>query len=199
MAAERLADWSNDADFAGSISEMPSAGGFARVGRLVDGDQLKPRLQPFENHLARDDVVELPGTGRIQRHEFDEAQADILLPGKGGQVLDLVVVDPADDDGVYFNWPEPECAGEVDAFEYAGMAIAAGHAFEILWIHGIHAETHALKASLPEGFGLAGEQESVGRQREVFDARDRRQLAHELFDTLPEKRFPAGDSQLSDA
>src|SRR5438552_12312253 len=84
MAAKRLAHRRDDADLAAAIGERPAFRRFREV-RRADGAQIETRLQPLQNFAARHDEFLLPGAAGIERHELDEAEAQILLSGKRGE------------------------------------------------------------------------------------------------------------------
>src|SRR5439155_779442 len=92
----------DDADLAAAIGEGPALRRFREV-RRADGAQLETRLQPLQYLAARHDELLLPGAAGIERHELDEAEAQILLAGKPGERLDFVVVQSANHDGVDLN------------------------------------------------------------------------------------------------
>ena len=109
------------------ISPRPSA----KAQRLAVADglseasraQVEARLQAGEHFAARHDHLLEPGARGIERHEFDEAQAQVALARELGQGLDFVVVEAADDHRVDLDRVEAEFLRQADAFQH----LAPGH------------------------------------------------------------------------
>src|SRR5258708_878145 len=101
MAAERLGDRGNEADFAGStVCEAVLAGGLAAlVGDLLE----RPAGMDAPVDLCCGDYkVTRPVAVGIERHEFDKAHDDAAIAGEFGKSFDFVIVNFADQDGGHF-------------------------------------------------------------------------------------------------
>ena len=156
-------------------------------------------LQSLEDFAAGDDHFLQPGARGIERHEFDEAQAQVAFAGEVGQRLDFMIVDAADDDGVDFDRREAEFLRETDGLQHFAQAVAAGHLFEIRAVERIEAEPHAVQAGGAQRPGFLGEQETVRRHGEVVDAGNVRDAGHEILDIVAQERFAAGEPDFVDA
>src|SRR5579871_3756026 len=99
MAAERLANGRNQADFAAPISKGPT---YSSLGGIIRRQltQFKTGFEPLQDFAAGHDQILLPGMRGIQWHELDEPERHVLLAREIRERLNLVVVDRADDDGV---------------------------------------------------------------------------------------------------
>src|SRR5260370_801926 len=82
----------------------------------------------------------LPGADGIERPEFDEAEAEILLPGKLGERLDLVIVQSANHDGIDLDRVQSEFLRQVNAGQHGAQTVASGDLFEIGGLERIEAE-----------------------------------------------------------
>ena len=117
-------------------------------------------LQAVENFAAGHDHFLLPGARGIERHEFDEAQAQVALARKLRQRLDFVVVDAADDDGVDFDGVKAEFLGQADAGQDLVQTVAPGDLPEVVAVERIEAEADAAQAGGAQRPRLLPEKES---------------------------------------
>jgi hypothetical protein len=156
-------------------------------------------LDAFEDFAAGDDEVALPRVRGIERHKFDEAHGEFAFAGEFGEGLDFVVVDAADDDGVDLDGVHAEFAGETDAGENAGEAVAAGDFLKVCAVERIEAEADALESGFAKGASLLGKKVTVAGHREVSDARDFADARDELREIAAQERFTAGEPDFFDA
>src|ERR1700730_1300017 len=125
MAAERMRDRSDDADLTQAILEGEASRRLTqRIGSEIH--QRSNGIQPLDNLLHRHDRLTLPAAVFLERHPLDEAHDDVLATAELGKVLDLGVVEAAQQHAVDLHRPQPNLAPRADAGEDA--AEAAGNA-----------------------------------------------------------------------
>src|SRR6266446_608903 len=114
MAAERLGDRSDEADFTGSavVEAVLASGLAALVGNLLERPA---RVNAPADLRGGDYQVTCPVTVGIERHEFDKTHDDAAVAGEFGEGFDFVVVEATDQDGVHFGGCEAGLLGGVDA------------------------------------------------------------------------------------
>src|ERR1700687_5152798 len=101
MAAERLGDGSDEADFAGrAIGKTVFASGFAALVRNLL--ERPAGVNTLVDLRGGNDEAARPVAVGIERHEFDKAHDHASFAGEQGESFDFVVVEAADQDGVYF-------------------------------------------------------------------------------------------------
>src|SRR5690606_37254250 len=132
VPAERLRNRRDDADLGGvrPPGEAPAAGGFRTVPR-GDRHQLMPRPDALQDLPAGHDQLPKPRPRRVKGHELDEPHRQVLPQAEAGKVLDLMVVQSADDHRVDLDGPEPELAGQPDRGKHVIPAVASGHPDEV--------------------------------------------------------------------
>src|SRR5260370_27882773 len=118
MAAERLVDGGDEADFAGSaVGEAVLSGGLAAF--VGDLHERPTGVDAPVDFRGGDYKVTGPVAVGIERHEFDKAHDDGAVAGEFGKSFDFVVVDSADQDSVYFGWCQARFLGGVDAMHHS--------------------------------------------------------------------------------
>ena len=197
-AAEGLCDGSDDADFARAVLEPVTAGGFA--------DGIGSEWAKGEDFAdARDDFCEWndhlggPEAAFFEGHELDEADDDVLLAGKVGEGLDLIVVEAAEKNAVDLDRAESGRLGGADAaddcFEAAGDA---GDTFKSSPIDGVHADGDAVQAGGGEGGGEGFEEMAVGGDGDVelfaVGGAPDGEFADDFREIATEKRLAAGEA-----
>src|SRR5258706_15028760 len=105
MAAERLGDGSDEANFTGrAVDKTVFASGLAALVRNLL--ERPTRVDALMNLRGGDDEAARPVAVGIQRHEIDEEPDDAPLPGgKGGNFLIVLVVGAGPGRG--FIWARP--------------------------------------------------------------------------------------------
>ena len=79
------------------------------------------------------------------------------------------------------------------------VTLAAGDLFELLGRERVEADVEPPQAGVPERLGLLGQQDAVGRQADVFDARHGSDLGDQLVDVAADERLAPGQANLVDA
>src|SRR6266850_460319 len=197
VAAERLRDWCDEADFTGgAVGETVFARGFAAlVGNLYQGPA---RVNALPDFRSGDDEIARPVAVRIERHKFDETHDNAALAGKFREGFDFVVVESADEDGVHFGGSEPRFLGGFDAPHDRGERLCAGDAFESGRVERIEADVDATETGGDQAVAAFGEQMAIGGHGEVFDAESMK-ASEEILDTVANQRFTAGDANFANA
>src|SRR6185437_6323606 len=146
MPAEWMRNRSDDADLSDSVVKRISAGGFAKGIRcqLTDGTEL---VQLLENLVHGNYHVRRPHTVFFQRHELDKADYHAFVAGESGELDNLILIEPAQKDRVYFDRFQTGALGRADSRQH--FVVSFGHArnaSEFLRIDGIHAHRGAAKS-----------------------------------------------------
>ena len=136
--------------------------------------------------------------GGVEGHVLDEPNGPAALPGEGGEVHDLVVVDAPHEDDVDLDRRQTGGLGGVHAREDGVESIATGDRREAPAVEGVTAHVHAAKTAVDEGAGQMGEADAVGRQGHVLEPQ-RRQLAHQDGEVGAHQRLAASEADGSDA
>ena len=165
----------------------------------MDRLQIEAGLKPAQNFVTRHHEFLLPGAAGIERHEFDKAKTQILLPGKFSERFNFMVVESANDDGVDFDRVKSEFPGEINAGKHGSQAVASGDFFEIGRVERIEAEADALQTGPAQRVSFLREKEPVGGHGQIGHAGDLSEPADEPFHALPQQRFPARDADFFDA
>src|SRR5882672_6200532 len=197
VAAERLRDWRDEADFAGgAIRETVFARGFAAlVGNL---HQRPARVNALLDFRGGDDEIARPVAVGIERHEFDETHDNAAVAGKFREGFDFIVIESADEDGVHFGGREARFLGGLDAVPDLGERFGTRDAFESGGVERIEADVDATETGGDEPVAALGEQVAVGGHGEVFDA-ESMQACDVVFDAVADERLTAGDTDFANA
>ena len=146
--------------FGGTVAHFQLSGfegteGFDTAFHLADGDE--PGGQRF-----------FP----VDRHLLDEAHVPAVVDGPGGEVGQLIIVDPGHDDHVDFHRVEPFHPGRLDAPQRLFQGAAAGNLPEPLRPQGVQADVDPPQAGRFEPGGVVRQQDAVGRQGNIVDGLD---------------------------
>src|SRR5712672_1144347 len=152
MAAEWVRDGGDNADFADAVIENIAARGLA----ALMGDF----YQRFELRHAGDDFIESdddfgrPDAIFFERHEFDEAYDYVFFAREYAEGNDLVFVESAEQNTIYFHWIEADTAGGANAGEHAFESVGhAGDAGEEFRVDGVHTDGDAVETGVFQGLG----------------------------------------------
>jgi hypothetical protein len=132
-------------------------------------------------------------------HVLDEPHLGVGAPAELHEVDQLIVVDAPDDHGVELQTREPGRPDGLDPPEDGGVVIPPRERPEALRTEGVEADRDPVEAGLPERRGLAGEQDTVARHREVLDGGNGREQADQVRQVPTEERLPARQPDLVDA
>src|SRR6266850_4291943 len=197
VAAERLRDGCDEADFAGSaVRETVFARGFAALVRNLH--QRPAGVNAFVNFGCGNDETARPVAVSIERHEFDEAHDDAAVACKFREGFDFIVVEPANEHGVHFGGREARFLGGFEAAHDRGERLCAGDAFESGGVERIKADVDATETGGEQAIAALGQQMAVGGPGEIFHAESMK-ACEEVLDTVANERFTAGDANFANA
>ena len=196
VAAERLRDRRDEADFARAVFECVALGDFAAVVAVARRDR-PARVDARREFARRHHQRGIPVIARADVHVFDEAHDDAGAAEMRQQIEQRVIVDAALHDGVHLDGRETRAPRVFDAVEHFGHAAeAAAHLREDIRIERVETHGDALEAGGLELGGVLGQQHAVGGERDVLDAGQRGEIADEIREIRPQQRLAAGDAQL---
>ena len=99
-SAKRLGDRRDEADLATSVAEAEPLGGRGSAGLCCF--EWPNRRDSFKDLAAGDELGLVPLALCVQGHELDEAHDPTRVASEGGEIENLVVVDPSQDHHVDF-------------------------------------------------------------------------------------------------
>ncbi len=199
VAAERLGDRGNDAD------PRPGAVGVAMEATVEIAEPVGGSGTTRRHHLDRmhgidrrddlvltDDLVVQPVTGRVERHELDEADLDVVLAAVVRECDDLVVVDATFDDRIDLDRVESRFLGGSDPVQHVDEFVTPSHLMELLAIERVEADVHPPEPGLTEATGDETHRGAVRGHREV----DRSARMLELGELVDEHRQMRSNGRL---
>jgi hypothetical protein len=194
-----VANGADEADAADAVGEAELARGGAgiAIGDLLEGTDAFG--EEAEHVVLEKDLGLVPNALRVEGHELDIADFDAAFAPELGQRDDVGFDEVLDGDGVDLDGAETEGLGLIEAGEDLGKVVAAGDVFESGAIERIEVDVQAAEAGAVEVFGLIFEEDSVGGERDVLDARDSDEFLDEDREVFADKGFAAGDTELADA
>ena len=176
------------------------------AGRAVAGAhfrrfQLAQRTLDFLTDLARrhQPLPPVAADPVPHRHNLDKAQVPAGLHRLPGQVNHLVVVHPPHDDGVDLDRLQPRRVRRLQPGQHVLQPAQPRDGVEPFRVERIQADVDPVQAGGGQFVGVAGQQDAVGRHRQVVNAGDAGQGAHQVNDSGPRQRLPAGQAYLADA
>ena len=135
----------------------------------------------------------------VHRHHFDEAHGDRAVARQLGERGDLVVVLAAHHDAVEFDRPEAGGERGIDAGEHALEPGPARDRLEAILAQRVERDVGARQAGVAQAFDLVGQQQAVGRERDVVDARDRGDHRDQAVQIAADQRLAAGEPDAAHA
>ena len=113
-------------------------------------------------------MLRRPRASFFERHEFDEAHGDAFLASEHAEGNDLVFVEAAHQDAIYFQGPQSGAAGGANSGEHVIVSAGhAGNAGEAVGIDGVHGNGDASEAGGFQGLREIGQQVAVGSEGNV--------------------------------
>ena len=210
ITAERMGDAADHADFAlrrvvlaVGVGIAPALGGFAER-RGFEGHQRELAVQERDHIVRRQNLVHAPAVGRAHVHVFDEAQRDAGAPKMARHRQNFVVIGAALDDHVHLDVLETGSARRLDSVQHLGdREVHVVHATEDFVVQAVQAHRHARQTGIAQRARLAGQQRTVGGEREVghlaIQRAQRGELGDQLFDVLAQQRLATGQANLAHA
>src|SRR5581483_3664918 len=117
MTAERLTDGGNNPDLAAAIGKGPALGSRRGVP-ITDGMELETIAEAGEQLASGDDQFFEPRASGIQRDKLDKTHGQRAFVAELSEVLDFMVVEAANDDGIDFDRVKSELLGQPDALQH---------------------------------------------------------------------------------
>ena len=144
------------------------------------------------------DFVALPLIG-ADGHVLDEAHLQTMLAGEASEGNDFRLGEMADADGVDFDGMETDLLGRKDAFQDFVQSITPGNLAKSISLECVEAYIDAAQPGVVQGLGLAGEENAVGGQADVADARNPADHFDKSGQFPAHERLPAGQANFVDA
>jgi hypothetical protein len=162
----------------------------------LDGSVL-PR-ETLEHLAAPDHAIHRPVRGAADIHVFDEPHLAATLAAEREQRLELIVVDTANHDRVDLEAGE-EWRGGIDALQHAIELVGPRQGLEAIAMERVEAHREAVQPGVFEPRRMIVEKNCVRRQREIADARPRREALDERRQIAAEERLAPGQANFVDA
>src|SRR5437763_10364056 len=108
-------------------------------------------------------------------------------------------VDAAINEGVEHDRCKARRMRRKQSVEHGAQVAASADARELLRVERVEADVESLEARGGQQLGLVGEQRAVGRQAEVLQAINGRELADQGVDVAAQQRLAAGQANLVNA
>ncbi len=195
LTAEGLTHRGNQADSTDAVGKLKIRGrcvGIFLSGRNQRSDFGRETLDDF---VAEEHLVAFPCVVGIERHKLDEANFHTGIASELAEGNDLVFSQVPNCDSVYFDRVESNLLRDVDAFDDLFVTIAASDFAEDDRVESIKADVDSPQAGVEEFLRLFSKQNAVGRETDVANAGDGRQLADEPGKVTSHQRFAAGQPQ----
>ena len=149
--------------------------------------------------MSKQYFAPFPGVVGIQRHVFDEANFDTGFPGKMTKGDQFFFRQAPYRDRIDFDGIEARSLCSLDPGEGLFESLSTSELAELFGRERIQADIDPSQARLKEQFGLVGEQNSVGRQSNIFHAGDCGQLSDQRREFAADQRFTPGEAQFIDS
>jgi hypothetical protein len=191
-------DGADEADEGAGVLELVIFGGAPAevVGRLRDEFILA--FEDLDGFLDGEEVGWGEDVGRGERHEFDEAEREVMFGGEEDERPDFVFVDAAHEDAIEFDAFEAGVDGGADAGEDE-VKVAAGDVFVEGGVEGIEADVDGADSGVAERDGDGGEACGVGGEGDAFDAGDGGHGGGDVEEIGADEGFAAGEAEFAEA
>jgi hypothetical protein len=156
-------------------------------------------LETFDSRLDLVDTENVfghPDFPLSRGHVFNEPDVERLLQSEPGERKDLVVIETSDHHDVQFDRVKPDAQGALDSIPDVMESVSAGHTVKSLGLQGVKADVHTFEAGSSKGLSKRLKEHSVRRQAKVLDLRNLPETPNEIDDSLPNKGFASGETNL---
>src|SRR5262245_33584851 len=196
-SAERLGGGRDDAEHR-AVAQPVAVG---RRGAFLDYrlDAAVSPAQRLEHLGTAHDLLHRPVRRAADVHVLDESHLGQHRLAELDQISQLVVVDAAHDDRVELRAGEPDGPQRGNALEDLCVVGAPCEPRETVGAKRVEAHGDAVQTGCLQRPCLPGEQDAVGRDREIAQARFRGQEADEAVHVAPQERLAPGEPDLVDA
>src|SRR3984893_16878763 len=195
MTAKRLRYRRDQSDFAGrAVGKAVFSRCFTVMVRNLyerpAGGNAFVNLRSGNYNIAR------PVSIGVQWHELNEAHDQGALTGKDREVLDFVLINTADENGVDFCGSESGSLSRIDAVHYRAKRFGACNTLEFCGIERIEADINAMQASGNQTRASFRKQVTVGGHGNIFNAK-RAEMRYEIFHPRANHRLTPGNAHFS--
>ncbi len=153
---------------------------------------------PGSQLFGRDDQLLAPLVAVTYVHVLDETHDHSRSAEVANEVDRRLIVDASLDDGVDLDRSQIRAARVLDPIEHIlDAAKSAAHARKHLRIETVETDRDAFESGCFELGRVLGEQYAVGRQCDVFDVRNRTQVADQVGQVGAQQRLTARQSKLA--
>ncbi len=135
----------------------------------------------------------------VYGHHFDKAHGNGTIARHFREGLHFIVVLAAHHDAVQFDRTEARGKCGVDAVEHALQARPARDRFETIFAQRVERDVRAREARIDQASYLFGQEQTVGRERDVIDAGDRGDHRNQALEIFADQRLTAGEANAPDA
>jgi hypothetical protein len=157
------------------------------------------RFKAAHNLLLRKECGSSPLHVVVHGHVLDESDRVALMHRQSGKCPYLVVIDSPHGNHVDFHGMEPDTIGFRNSFLHVSKVIRSGDSSEFERIQGIKAHVDPPQPCFPKRQGHVLQDNPVGSESHILDARNARYLTNEMTDIAPDERFSTGKTNLGDA
>src|SRR5262245_41774750 len=196
-SAERLGGGRDDAEHRAVAQPVP----VGRRGAFLDYrlDAAVPPAQRLEHLGAAHDLLHRPVRRAADVHVLDEPHLGWYRLAELDQIRELVVVDAAHDDRIELRAGEAGRRQRGDARKDLRVIGSPRELREPVGTKRVEAHGDSVQAGRLERPRLLREEDTVGRDREVAQARLHRQQPDEAVDVASQERLAAGEPDLVDS
>src|SRR5258708_4654700 len=201
VSAERMRHRRDDSKLAYAIGEAISPRRFtALVGNLLQRQEL---CHARENLIERNHNFRSPNAVLFERHELDEAHHHPLFPREFSKVTDWIFIEAAQKHEIDFYRIEPRLPRCTNSRKHTLESIRhARNARKSLWIHRVHADRYAVKASVFQRLRDLSQQVAVRRQRNfrlfTVHGPQLREISYEFHNAFAQQRLATRQADLRD-
>ena len=133
----------------------------------VSGRERVRGRQPLEDVLGGDHLAAGPGVVGVQRHLLDEAQLVAVLQAEVEQRDGVLLVDPAQQDGVDLDRRQPGGLRGGEPGEDVVEPVAVGELLEAVAVDGVEADVDPVQPGRGQRRGDPGQADRVGGQADL--------------------------------
>ncbi len=148
----------------------------------------------FHDFMSKVALLSFPGF-RANGHVFNVAHFNACLTGISGEWHDIDIVDASDDHSVHLDAGIASSLGRFDATQHEIQPIPASELAEAGFIKGIETDIETINPRFVQGFRLLGQQQGIGCQSDIIDARNAAEHGTEFWQALAQQRLATSEPQ----
>lgn len=195
FSTEMVAHRADQPDLAGASLKSESQG---RAIPLIHRqcDQVSDLFKPGPYFWDGQDVGFAPGVTISCGHVFDVPNDQRKVEGEPRKILNLIVVQSFDGYHVDLDGREADIQRLENSFPDFFVLVLSSDLAEPISPERIEADVHPFQTGASQIPGKLFEEDSVGGETEIVDARDLGEKRNELNNPFPDERFSPGESHL---